>query len=215
MFSNDVVLFFFDFVLLVSLHFGGVSLHIMHLQPAESNGPTPVPQPVHEGPEKPLKKFKQYSAGLPFGQPTSLKSISGPTYVTAQTLIQQVAYTLSNRLWTYSPETFDLDVAVKDWFKEGAQNVYGYATNVESMQIRQGAASIALGYIFSKDFDLKKRYVPQSILASSSTLQYLRAALDQLSSCIRSPVLSLLISRPSTTQGLPPGLSPTMCPHCR
>ena len=181
LFSHDVVLFFFDFVLLVSLHFSGVSLHIMHLQPAESNGPTPVPQPVHEGPEKPLKKFKQYSAGLPFGQPTSLKSISGPTYVTAQTLIQQVAYTLSNRLWTYSPETFDLDVAVKDWFKEGAQNVYGYATNVESMQIRQGAASIALGYIFSKDFDLKKRYVPQSILASSSTLQYLRAALDQLS----------------------------------
>lgn len=152
----------------------------MRLQPAESNGPA-EPEPVREGPEKRLKEFKQHSTSLPFGQPISLASISGPTYVTAPTLIQQVAYTLSDRLWTYSPETFDLDVAVKEWFGEGAKNVYGYPTNVESMQIRQGAASIALGYIFSKDFDLKKRYVPQSILASSSTLQYLRAALDQLS----------------------------------
>lgn len=152
----------------------------MRLQPAESNGPA-EPEPVREGPAKKLKEFKQHSTSLPFGQPTSLSSIGGPTYVTAQTLIQQVSYTLSDRLWTYSPETFDLDVAVKDWFAQGAENVYGYPTNVESMQIRQGAASIALGYIFSKDFDLKKRYVPQSILASSSALQYLRAAFDQLS----------------------------------
>jgi sulfite reductase (NADPH) flavoprotein alpha-component len=49
------------------------------------------------------------------------------------------------------------------------------------MQIRNGAASVALGYIFSKDFDLKKRHIPQSILASSSSLNYLRSALDQLS----------------------------------
>ena len=152
----------------------------MRLQPAESNGPA-EPELVREGPEKKLKDFKQQSTNLPFGQPTSLSSIGGPTYVTAQTLIQQVAYTLSDRLWTYSPETFDLEVAAKNWFGEGAKNVYGYSPNVESMQIRQGAASIALGYIFSKDFDLKKRYIPQSILASSSTLQYLRAALDQLS----------------------------------
>lgn len=152
----------------------------MRLQLSESNGPA-EPQPIREGPETKLKKFKQYSTSLPFSQPTSLSSIGGPTYVTAQTLIQQVAYTLSDRLWTYSPETFDLDVSVKTWFAEGAKNVYGYPTSVESMQIRQGAASIALGYIFSKDFNLKKRYLPQSILASSSTLQYLRPALDQLS----------------------------------
>lgn len=152
----------------------------MRLQLGESNGPA-EPEPVREGPAKKSKEFKQHSTGLPFGQPTSLFSIGGPTYVTAQLLIQQVAYTLSDRLWTYSPETFDLDVAVKDWFGEGAKNVYGYPTIVESLQIRQGAASIALGYIFSKDFDLKKRYTPQSILASTSTLQYLGPALDQLS----------------------------------
>lgn len=157
----------------------------MHFQPPESNGPAEInltePEPAHAGPGKPYKEFNQSSTSLPFGQPIPLASIGGPTYVTAQSLVQQVAYTLSDRLWTYSPETFDLDVAVKDWFKEGAKNAYGYSTNVEAMQIRHGAASIALGYIFSKDFDLKKRYVPQSILASSAALQYLRAALDQLS----------------------------------
>ncbi|MCJ1273159.1 hypothetical protein MMC21_000948 [Puttea exsequens] len=153
----------------------------MRLQPAESNGPAPVPQPVHAGPEKPLKEFNQHSTSLPFGQPISFSSIVGPTYVTPQTLIQQVSYSLSDRLWTYSPETFDLDVAAKSWHQEKAQNVYGYPTKVEAMQIRRGAASVALGYVFSKDFDLKKRFVPQSIIASSSALQYLRAALDQLS----------------------------------
>jgi len=157
----------------------------MRLQPAESNGPAETnivePDPVPEGPKKPFKEFKQHSTSLPFGQPTALASIGGPTYVTAQTLIEQVSYTLSDRLWAYSPETFHLDYAVKDWFRAGAKNAYGSVTNVESMQIRHGAASIALGYVFSKDFDLKKRHIPQTIIASTSTLQYLRTALDQLS----------------------------------
>lgn len=101
--------------------------------------------------------------------------------MTAQTLAQQVAYSLSDHIWTYSPETFDLDLAVRDWFENGTQNSYGYSTKVEQMQVRQGAASIALGYIFSKDFDLKKRHIPQSILASTAALHYLAEALDQLS----------------------------------
>ena len=157
---------------------------IMHLQPAESNGPAEVntiePEPEVAGPEKALKEFKHQSTSLPFGQSISLTSLSGPTYLTGQTLIQQVAYTLSDRLWTYSPETFDLDLAVKEWSGEELKNSHGYVTKVEAMQVRQGAASIALGYVFSKDFDLTKRYVPQSIIASSSSLQYLRTALDQL-----------------------------------
>ena len=107
--------------------------------------------------------------------------IPAPTYLTAQMLVQQVAYTLSDRIWTYSPETFDLNCAVKSWSENGDENAFGYVTSVEAMQIRSGAASIALGYIFSQDFDMKKRYIPQSILASSSGLQYLRSALDQIS----------------------------------
>ncbi|KAL8736697.1 MAG: hypothetical protein Q9166_000063 [cf. Caloplaca sp. 2 TL-2023] len=150
----------------------------MHLQQAESNGPAQGPV---QGPEKPLKAFIHESSSLPFGQTIPLSSIGGPTYSTAQNLIQQVAYTLSDRLWTYSPPTFDLDLAVKCWLKDCAPNAYGYPTNVEAMQIRQGAASIALGYMFSKDFDLKKRYTPQTVLASSSSLSYLQNALEQLS----------------------------------
>ena len=152
----------------------------MRLQSAESTGPA-APGRMQEGPEKPLKEFTQTSTNLPFGQQTALSTIGGPTYVTAQTLIQQVAYSLSDRLWTYSPEHYDLDFAARDWYKQSEPNVYRYTTGVEAMQIRQGAASIALGYLFSKDFDLKKRYVPQSIIASSSTLQYLRSALEELS----------------------------------
>ncbi|KKY14038.1 putative assimilatory sulfite reductase [Phaeomoniella chlamydospora] len=49
------------------------------------------------------------------------------------------------------------------------------------MQIRNGAGSIALGYLFSPDFDLKKRNIPQGILASSAALGPLRPALEQLS----------------------------------
>ena len=150
----------------------------MHLQQTESNGPAQAPV---EGPEKPLKRFAIQSPSLPFGQRIAHSDISGPTYVTAQTLVQQVSYSLSDRLWTYSPETFDLDVAVKQWKDNGVLNAHGYRTKVDQMQVRQGAAPIALGYIFSKDFDLKKRYIPQSILTSTSSLQFLRAALDQLS----------------------------------
>lgn len=128
-----------------------------------------------------FKKFTQKSSSLPFGQPIDYESISGPTYVTAQTLIQQVAYALSDKIFSYSPESFDLDVAVKAWAEERIQNANGYTTQVNPMQTRSGAGSIVLGYMFSKDFDLSKRHLPQSLLASSSSLQSLRSALDQLS----------------------------------
>ncbi|KAI9733883.1 MAG: hypothetical protein M1834_002538 [Cirrosporium novae-zelandiae] len=131
--------------------------------------------------ETALKVFQQHSSTLPFGQRLSLSSIGGPTYITAQTLIQQVLYTLSDKVFSYSPETFDLDFAVKDWASQNAQNAYGYVTGVQPMETRMGAGSIALGYIFSKDFDLKKRHIPQTVLTSTSTLQFLRPALDQLS----------------------------------
>ncbi len=121
------------------------------------------------------------SSSHPFGQIQPFDSITGPTYVTAQSLIQQVAYSLSDKLFTYSPDTFDLDVAVSEWFAKGEKNANGYATSVHPMQIRQGAGSIALGYMFSKDFDLKKRHIPQGVLASSSSLRYLKSALEQLS----------------------------------
>lgn len=150
----------------------------MHFQQSESAGPGPeAPGQAQKQPQS----FTHQSSSLPFGQQIALDSISGPTYLTAQTLVQQVAYTLSDKLFAYSPETFDLDAAVKHWKEQGNNNAFGYQTGVTSLETRTGAGAIALGYIFSKDFDLKKRHIPQSIVASAATLHALRPALDQLS----------------------------------
>ncbi|KKK25891.1 hypothetical protein ARAM_004240 [Aspergillus rambellii] len=111
----------------------------------------------------------------------ALSTLAGPTYVTAQTLIQQVAYVLSDKIFSYSPESFDLDAALRDWASKKETNANGESPSVQTMETRQGAGNIALGYLFSQDFDLKKRHVPQGIVASSATLPYMRAALEQLS----------------------------------
>ncbi|KAH7157709.1 hypothetical protein B0J13DRAFT_177149 [Dactylonectria estremocensis] len=121
------------------------------------------------------------SSSLPFGQLVPLASISGPTYVTAQLLVQQVAYKLSDKIFSYSPETFDLDIALKDWAAKEEKNIHGYATTVLPSQTRVGAGALALGYIFSPDFDVTKRHIPQSLIAPSGSLQQLRGTLDQLS----------------------------------
>ncbi|BCS20930.1 sulfite reductase subunit alpha [Aspergillus puulaauensis] len=111
----------------------------------------------------------------------ALSTIGGPTYVTAQTLIQQVAYALSDKIFSYSPESFELDIAIREWAAKQEVNANGDSPAVQAMETRQGAGNIALGYLFSQDFDLKKRHVPQGIVASSATLPYMRAALEQLS----------------------------------
>jgi sulfite reductase (NADPH) flavoprotein alpha-component len=104
-----------------------------------------------------------------------------PVYSSMLTLVQQVSYVLSDKVFTYSPETFNLDTAVIKWQKENAQNVFGFVPSVQHMEARLGAGAIALGYVFSPDFDLSKRHIPQSILASSGTLLHLRESLNQLS----------------------------------
>ena len=154
----------------------------MHFQKQEPEGGTVLKSVRNEDEsESTVKQFNAKSSSLPFGQPIGFSSIGGPTYLTAQTLIQQVAYSLSDKLFTYSPETFDLDASVKDWAASSTTNAYGYTTSVSSMQTRTGAGSIALGYMFSKDFDLSKRHIPQSLLASAASLNHLHQALDQLS----------------------------------
>ena len=125
-------------------------------------------------------EFTSRATTLPFSQPLALSSISGPTYVTAQLLVQQIAYKLSDKIFSYSPETFELDVAVKEWSENQENNIFGYPTSVLPLQTRTGAGTFALGYIFSKDFDLSKRHIPQTLLAASPSLRHLRGALDQL-----------------------------------
>ncbi|KAF2097725.1 hypothetical protein NA57DRAFT_40102 [Rhizodiscina lignyota] len=153
----------------------------MHLAQSQVNGAAVSPITEQQDEKVVPKQFQQHSSSLPFGQALPLSSIGGPTYLTPQTLIQQVAFTLSDKLFTFSPETFDLDVAAKHWQSEGGRNAFGYNPEVRSMDTRAGAGSFALGYMFSKDFDLSRRNHPQSIIAPSSTLGFLRPALEQLS----------------------------------
>jgi len=118
---------------------------------------------------------------VPIASLGSVGAKSGPTYVTAQLLVQQVAYKLSDKIFSYSPETFDLDTAVRGWAGQKEKNIHGFEPTLVPLQTRTGAGAFALGYIFSKDFDLSRKHIPQSVLAPSSSLRNLRAALDQLS----------------------------------
>ncbi|AEO63992.1 uncharacterized protein THITE_2109634 [Thermothielavioides terrestris NRRL 8126] len=117
----------------------------------------------------------------PGQQHLPLGAIGGTTYVSGQLLVQQTAYKLSDKIFSFSPETFDLDQAVQEWSRAGEKNAHGEATTVVPLQTRAGAGTFALGYIFSKDFDLRKRHIPQTLLAPSLSLRHLRSALDQLS----------------------------------
>ncbi|KAI1380128.1 hypothetical protein F4677DRAFT_405918 [Hypoxylon crocopeplum] len=152
----------------------------MQLKQPESSGGALADQVTMPESKTSRAEFTKQSSTLPFGQPVPLSSISGPTYVTGQLLVQQIAYALSDKIFSYSPETFDLDVAVKDWAQNEEKNIHGYPTAVLPLQTRSGAGAFALGYIFSKDFDLSKRHIPQTLLAPSLSLRHLRTALDQL-----------------------------------
>ncbi|KAI6784529.1 sulfite reductase [NADPH] component-like protein [Emericellopsis cladophorae] len=125
--------------------------------------------------------FQKQATSLPFGQQVPLASVSGPAYVTAQLLVQQIAYQLSDKIFSYSPETFDLDASLKQWAVKGDKNIHDAVTDVLPLQSRTGAGALALGYIFSPDFDVTKRHIPQSLIAASGSLQQLRNSLDQLS----------------------------------
>lgn len=150
-------------------------------EPFGREGAESVWNKEHQETDSTTKQFTRKSTALPFGQSIDFAAISGPTYATAQTLVQQVAYSLSDKLYTYSPETFDLDISANEWAAAQTANAHGYPTSVSAMQTRTGAGSIALGYMFSKDFDLTKRHIPQSLIASAASLNHLRSALDQLS----------------------------------
>ncbi|KAH6685021.1 sulfite reductase flavoprotein component [Plectosphaerella plurivora] len=137
--------------------------------------------PQEETSGRPVAPAEKASSSLPFGQQVALGSISGPTYVTAQLLVQQVAYLLSDKIFSYSAPTFDLDLAVRAWAEAKERNIRGEHTDVVQLQTRTGAGALALGYMFSPDFDMAKRHVPQTLLAPSLSLNNLRSSLDQLS----------------------------------
>ena len=70
-------------------------------------------------------------------------------YSSPQELVQQVAYSLSDKIFTYSPDTFELDQAVKRWRNDQSPNVFGFVPGVHPMETRLGAGAATLGYVFS------------------------------------------------------------------
>ncbi|CAN8098160.1 unnamed protein product [Discula destructiva] len=150
----------------------------MHLKQQESGAVASATEVLNSSMAAPFTKL---SSSLPLGQMVPLGSISGPTYVTAQLLVQQVAYKLSDKIFSHSPPTFDLDIAVREWARTAQPNIHGAPTAVHPLQTRAGAGAFALGYMFSADFDLAKRHIPQTLLAPTLSLRSLRGALDQLS----------------------------------
>jgi len=134
------------------------------------------------GPKPPLEEI---SPAFPHSIPANISSVKGTLYTTAQTLVQQVAFTLSDKLFTYSPSTFSLDAAAKLWSRNEQTNARGVVPTVNAMETRLGAANVLLGYVFSPDADPMKKAVAKSIIASSPTLTHMRSALDQLSALYR------------------------------
>ncbi|KAF3902429.1 hypothetical protein ABW21_db0200305 [Orbilia brochopaga] len=141
-------------------------------------------QEQEQRPEQPRLSILNGSAAFPFGVPQDVARITGEaSYLTAQQLVQQVGYSLSDNLFSYSPETFNLDIAAKQWSSKDQQNAYGRPTAITSLQARTGAASVLLGYVFSADRldSSSKREIPQTVIASTATLLEMQNALEQLS----------------------------------
>ncbi|TGZ84440.1 hypothetical protein EX30DRAFT_336972 [Ascodesmis nigricans] len=147
---------------------GGVSQYQLQ-EESLSETPSPAPQTTID-------------AAFPFPIPSKVEEIDGSAYLTGQSLVQHVAYALSDRLWTYSPETFNLDAAAKQWSAQKQLNARERVTAIEALETRLGAAGVLLGYIFSLDGRKRERLqgVGQSIIASSGSVTAMRDALSQL-----------------------------------
>ena len=156
----------------------------MHLQDFSSTGP--ALEPV-EGIMKPDFRDSHFSPqkNIP------LSAVDNNTYLTAQKLVQQVAFSLANKIFTYSPETFNLDTELRTWNASGERNSYGYTPRVLPLDIRVGAGSIITGYIFSSELGSQGRRNPQHVIGSSALLPYIHYSLSQVAATyqISSPLV--------------------------
>lgn len=111
-----------------------------------------------------------------FPVPDNIKSLRGTVYASAQLLVQQVAFGLSGNIFSYSPEGFGLDSEISQWKLFGDK--HGLTSPVlTKLETRQGAASVLLGYLFNQSEGLQK--VPQTVLAASKTLEFMKPVLAQ------------------------------------
>lgn len=112
---------------------------------------------------------------------SDIDKISGPLYCSGQTLVEHVSYALSDKIYSYGAAEEELDTSITAWVEGEQKNAAGIVATFARMQTRSGAASMILGNIFSRDFNLVKKNVPASILATSSSLIAMKPVLDQLS----------------------------------
>lgn len=66
---------------------------------------------------------------------------------------------LSNKIFIYLLELFNLDITIKLQALRKEKNTFRYRTSMLFIETRTSVGLIALRYIFSKDFDLAKRYI--------------------------------------------------------
>lgn len=136
-----------------------------------------------------LAQITTSSPAFPFPLSADIASLAGTSSVTGQALVEQTAYSLSKALFSYSPESFDLDRAVKTWNAKNQTNGAGKVPYFVELESRVGAAAILLGYIYNQTGSNAPSGA-QSVLASSATLK------------LMAPVLATYSAKPSSASPL-------------
>ncbi|KAK9468920.1 hypothetical protein V1512DRAFT_258224 [Lipomyces arxii] len=131
------------------------------------------------------------SIAFPFPVSEDITTFDGPTYVVPQTLVELSSYAIADVVFTYSPETFDLDEGVASWNGAEQPNGYGIVPLLSRLETRAGAGSLPLGYILSSNVPKQFVNAPSVILASSGSLPALSPILSELSylTTLPSPVV--------------------------
>ncbi|VBB78627.1 Subunit alpha of assimilatory sulfite reductase, putative [Yarrowia lipolytica] len=129
------------------------------------------------------------SPAFPFPLSADIASVAGTSNLTGQALVEQTAYALSKALFSYSPESFDLDRAVKTWNAKDQTNGAGKVPYFVELESRVGAAAILLGYIYNQTGSNAPSGA-QSVLASSATLK------------LMAPVLATYSAKPTASSPL-------------
>ncbi|KAK9349732.1 hypothetical protein V1505DRAFT_413581 [Lipomyces doorenjongii] len=121
------------------------------------------------------------SIAFPFPVSEDISALDGPTYVVPQTLVELSNYAVADAIFTYSPETFDLDNGVALWNAAEQANGFGVVPLLSRLETRAGAGSLPLGYILSSNLQRKFDQAPRAVLASSGSLPALAPILNELS----------------------------------
>ncbi|KAK9240703.1 hypothetical protein V1525DRAFT_394713 [Lipomyces kononenkoae] len=130
------------------------------------------------------------SIAFPFPVSEDISALDGPTYVVPQTLVELSNYAVADAIFTYSPETFDLDNGLALWNAAEQANGFGVVPFLSRLETRAGAGSLPLGYILSSNLQRKFHQAPRAILASSGSLPAFAPILNEISylSALPSPI---------------------------